>query len=171
MNLSSLTLLSIAIWPTYAQDHVLPEASYVCDVLNNLPAYRNKLITIKGEWIRGEHGDVMKGQCTATLASDKHIWPNAISLEQTGLSRDQPTLTFRTDMESLRRAWATLARERLAGNAKPVTITVEGWLQSPEALLVTKTEPIRGNGFGHLSVYPARLLIRAVKSVTFDVGP
>ena len=126
----------------------------VCEVINSLPCYRGKVITIRGVvYYGGTHGwtlgDISDDEVCVKWGKEK--WPSGINLVWA---------SFETD--SVRKSWALI--EKLSNHKPDLTFaaTVTGELRARwwTTLYRNKKEKwFYGNGYGHLGQFPAELIV------------
>ena len=141
----------------------------VCEVLEDLAAYRGKIIEVRGEW----QGGYLIDRCPP-LRTGNHTWPNAILTVQPDdfMVRIQEPVNWRMDADAYNRADRDFIRAARSKEESVVKATFIGRLDARESLfLVTEgvPRPIPG-GFGHLGVFPARLVINTVKDLVVSPG-
>ncbi|MBN9658996.1 MAG: hypothetical protein J0H49_12505 [Acidobacteria bacterium] len=134
----------------------------VCEVLADLQSYRGKVISVRGQLLRGEEGSYLTSdKCARPLETNGYTWKNPIPLSLLPGSADI--------------AVSAQSRERLiqasANTDKAVWVTYAGRLETRTSFEMVH----RGDGqvvpygYGHLNACPAELIFTEIRDVVF--GP
>lgn len=138
----------------------------VCEVLPKLGSYRGKMVALRGRLYVGEEVFFLKGvDCPRTFVTDGHKWPPAIDL--TGSDERIPSgerpIQFDTEEDAAKKLHEISQKAR---SGREVWVTVIGQLRVRKKYVPVHTNyGILWNGYGHLGVYPAQLVIRTLKDV------
>jgi hypothetical protein len=130
----------------------------VCQVLKDLDAYSGKIIQVRGIW----RGAFLEEECPKALQTEGYTWINRILLFNTGNSanREKPVDWVFGHMES----WPAFKELlRYKGN---VYATITGRLDARAKLSPSPNGgPPVPFGYGHLGVYPARIVMKAIENI------
>ena len=136
----------------------------VCEVLENLPRYRGKTITVRGMLYQSREitalGDT---PCKHPMRTGDHQWPPALDLEYSSYTpRGEAAVTFQTDLENVETTSAEVRALREKAPGRDVWVTVTGHLRARGKYNVSLGGDGKwhGQGYGHLGIYPAQLVIR-----------
>jgi hypothetical protein len=130
----------------------------VCELLNNQDVYRDRLVRVRGEWIRGPEASF--------LDSPECVWGDGsvspiIDLASPNLP-GRPKVPVTLDRKSFQ-VFAVELKRLLAGKENgevQVFATFEGWLLVKDRLEKYRDTDgqMRIRGFGHLGACPAQLI-------------
>ena len=138
----------------------------VCEVLQDLGKYRGRIIEVRGEF----NGGHLRGNCLP-LTTGGHTWFNGIEIDfpkNPSVEGEEPTQwTFDVKVIS-EAAERAAALQRASGPEATVMATVAGRLDVPDPLMVQTEKGLAPNGYGHLNVYPARLIIVRIKDIAVE---
>jgi len=140
----------------------------LCEVFQNHEKYNGKIVTIRGALNASMHGTVLVNRnCSREARYEKFERGAAFNLDTPGgeIETDVPNPDFDLDEESERLLFE-LARKKLEkGDSILITITCTGLIRSTEHFRLEKTSGggYKGNGFGHMGIYPAELVIKSIK--------
>jgi hypothetical protein len=68
-----------AVFSTEAADH--GKALSVCDVIGNLPSFRDRVVVIQGEYVGGpEQSYITERACPRSFTTFGYTWPNSLKL-------------------------------------------------------------------------------------------
>jgi len=175
MHLLHLTVAGISLLMlSSSQVGVLPERPVtVCQVLQTPNKYRGRIIEVRGEYDGGD----LRGSCPP-LRTNGYTWTSAIQLEfpqnlsvkmklpQNLISAEEDPAQWTFDLNAYE---DTLKRveslQRVAGPGTVVRATVAGRLDVPDSLMVKTEKGQVPNGFGHLNIYPARLVLVRITDI------
>ena len=140
----------------------------VCDVLKDLQEYRGKIVQIRGRW----NGPILEGRACAPLKTGDYEWPSGVAIQfpsSRTLEREEP-VAWALDQE----AYNQIERERLQAleHTTEILATFIGRLDAREEGLQILRRPdgdVITNGYGHLGVYPAQLVIATVKDLVHEL--
>lgn len=169
-----------------------PETLSICDLFKNLRSYAGKTVSVRGLMYRGMEIFAIGGSCDSKFITkyqtlptlpgtpevfSEYIWPTAVNLaDSSNNPRGEAPALFVTDKDSMTRAFAEIDRQRailpkVAGTelAKyysdvDVYVTVTGMLRMRDRYDIGRSPsgPMMGGGYGHLSIYPAELVIKSI---------
>ena len=136
----------------------------VCEVLENLPRYRGKTITVRGMLYQSREitalGDT---PCKQPLMTGDYQWPPALDLEYSSYRpSDESAVTFQTDLGNVDTTSAEIRTLRKKAPGGDVWVTVVGYLRAKDKynVFLGGDRKWHGQGYGHLGTYPAQLVIR-----------
>ena len=137
----------------------------VCDLMADLTAYKNRVVTVVGEYTSGlEQSSIGAPSCKQHFTTFEYEWPTALQLRLVGGPDTPPKVPFEADsanIESFYRAVRQLRAMTVQG-----CIEVTGMVQLKDDYSPTFMMPggrRRGLGFGHMSALPAQLIIKSVR--------
>lgn len=139
----------------------------VCEVLQNLSRYRGQMITVRGEFV----GNAIDGTTCPVLKTGDHEWHKGVLIDipHESYAPIDPPAAWKIELKNWDRAvekWQALKKRW--GGGTPVFATIVGRLDTKSDPLEVPTLP-NGNslpwGYGHLGIYPARLVLFDIKDV------
>jgi hypothetical protein len=129
-------------------------ATSICDLFKNLRSHRGEIVTVRGEFST-RAGAIIDSACRNRFESPARAWPVAIHLVYVG---DNPSgdlvPNFEPDLLSLENFRATIKNTRGHQNVQMVGTFV--------GLLRTNKDLSPMAGYGHLNIFPAELVLKAV---------
>lgn len=152
---------------------VLPDASTltvipICDLFQNLPAWKGKRIAVRGEFVSTMEGMWIVGACKGKFVTDGYRWPVALTYAspayytQAIAKLDEPT-------------WPSPSERGASPGASAVSKTaiLVGRLRMRSEYRVSCEPDGRyvGNGFGHLNAAAAELLVESMRNVETTEPP
>jgi hypothetical protein len=142
----------------------------VCGLMAKLKSQRQKIIRVRGELFAGSEITALGDQaCGKPFTAGGIKWATAVDLVSSDYrpGGGEPRAPFVTEPAVMARLASTVAeRKRLGRNGK-VLITVTGFLRVRDKYIpMTTGYGVQGNGYGHLGVYPAQLVIKAIEDIT-----
>ena len=134
----------------------------VCQVLQNPPSYRGKIVRVTGTYSFG-----LRGCCERPLKVGAHEWPSALSVVGTDFPSFGFPAPFKTDDRSWDQLNLVLAEQTRAHSKTEVVATILGMIRAPKSYM-------RSNGqivgcYGHLGVFPAELVVKRVVKISTKV--
>jgi hypothetical protein len=143
----------------------------ICELFANLQAYRNKIVTIRGELISTDEGVYLDERCPKPLVTSGFVWGNPIViwLTQTGSSdvENRTSPMPETDVSPIA---DDLLKKYATDSSVRIWITVAGRLETREKFVMVlrgdgKTVPY---GYGHMNACPAQLVCYQMKDVVVE---
>ena len=150
--------------PSVRESAQKPPRVSVCEVFQQIDTYRNKLVTVTGIYYYG-----LRDQCPNGPSSDGIPWPTAIDLVNSESPElDEEPVDFATEFAGFFRlldlAEALLQRGQ-RGN-REIVATITGKLHIQRDYRQSRGgKGLVGTGFGHLGVFPARMVVLRVDKV------
>ncbi len=160
-----------------------PRLWSICDLFEDLVSHAGTVVEVRGLLYQGGEIFALGGRCQSKFVTRyqafpglpgiipeltaEYVWPTAISLTySTSRSEGESPLTFSTDTDSVDRTVEYIVKQRRTEfkNAKSNTdalVTVIGMLhvRSHYDIGPLPNGTMAGGGYGHLSIYPAELVI------------
>jgi len=160
-----------------------PRRSSICELFDDLASHAGKVVAVRGLLYQGGEIFALGGRCQSKFVTRylafpglpgvtpdltaEYVWPTAINLTySTNRSEGGSPITFSTDTDSVDRTIEYIVKQHRTEfkNAKlntDVLVTVIGMLRvrSHYDIGPLPNGTMRGSGYGHLSIYPAELVI------------
>ena len=157
-----------------------PRLWSICELFEDLVSHAGRVVTVRG-LLEGRLA--LGGRCQSKFVTRylafpglpgvtpdltaEYVWPTAINLTySTNRSEGESPVTFSTDTDSIDRTIEYIGKQRRTEfkNAKSdldALVTVIGMLRvrSHYDIGPLPNGTMRGGGYGHLSIYPAELVI------------
>ena len=153
----------------------------VCDVLNDLSSYSDKLIDVSGDiYIGFEVFAVGQQDCEPGLVTLGHKWPSAIHAGVPTLQAtwdaypeeaDRRSVEFMSALSNafIRTYWT---KDPIEEQPFKVSATLVGVLRTRELIRTDSNgRSVVEGGFGHLNTYPAELEVIAVRDIVLKQIP
>jgi hypothetical protein len=140
----------------------------LCELFQNHEKYNGKMVTIRGVLNASIHGTVLVNrQCSQQSRYKPFERGAAINLETPGgeVEPNVPIPNFEIDQRSERLFLELVDKKQAKGESIIVTLTCTGLIRSAEDFRLEEASgrAYRGNGFGHMGIYPAELVIKSIK--------
>lgn len=138
----------------------------VCELFKDLPAYQNKMVSVRGIYYFG----LRQEGCPNQFVSGNRTWPTALAMVGSDVTApgDRP-VAFTTQQES----WGELSRLviRLGeeGRQAEVWVTVVGQLRGPYR--TARAGKVSAGFYGNQGVYPAELVVKRVTDIEVKPTP
>ena len=160
-----------------------PRLWSICELFEDLVSHAGRVVTVRGLLYQGKEIFALGGRCQSKFVTRylafpglpgvtpdltaEYVWPTAINLTySTNRSEGGSPITFSTDTDSVDRTIEYIVKQHRTEfkNAKlntDVLVTVIGMLRvrSHYDIGPLPNGTMRGSGYGHLSIYPAELVI------------
>ncbi len=157
-----------------------PRLWSICELFEDLASHAGKLVAVRGLL---EGSLALGGRCQSKFVTRylafpglpgvlpeltaEYVWPTAINLTySTNRSEGESPVTFSSDIDSVNRTIEYIVKQRRTqfNNAKSDTgalVTVIGMLRVRSYYVIgpLPSGTIAAGGYGHLSIYPAELVI------------
>ena len=144
-------------------------ATSLCALFQGHEKYNGKMVTVRGTLNASVHGIVLANERCFPRGSRYKTFENAaaINLETPGQDSEPgiPKPKFDIDAKSYR-LLRELAEKKLShGEAILISITCNGLVRSAENFRLEgdAASGYKGNGFGHMGMYPVELVIESIK--------
>ena len=150
-------LLLILVIASSGQPRPTPPLLSVCDLSKDYGAYRDKLVAVKGVYYYG-----LRQTCQQTCADGP--WPSFLDL----VGSDN------VSWAALVKAEQTAELEAKRGKRFEVWVTIVGQLETRARLSPLGPCDKKGSrylGYGHLGVFPARLVVRYFSDIEVIENP
>lgn len=142
-----------------AQPTTRQQATTVCELLKNPPAYRDQVVTVRGIYWYG-----LRERCREQLVTGDHTWPSAIDMvDADSPVSDGVAAHFKTDSMSWERLDQAVRKVAASGKKREIWITVTGMIRAPVSYRRRDGEIV--GGYGHLGVFPAQLVVKEIGDV------
>lgn len=159
----SVLLLGAAAPGLFAQHGGNGRPLNICEVLKRLNGYRGKVVTVTGRLYVSREIAILEGVgCARKFVTDGHVWPPAINLvgSDSPPQQDDHPVSFETEVGTMRRL-IDLGKQAQGG--KEVWVTLVGQIRARKKYVPVHTRyGAMWNGYGHLAVNPAELVIKAL---------
>ncbi len=144
----------------------------VCDLMSRLTKERYKVVKVHGElYSSSEITALGSDPCATQFTAGGVRWPAALDLVSSEYRTDpkERAAPFVTDPAAMARLRAAIAeRNRLNRGAKLI-VTITGFLRARQKYVRMMTGyGSQGNGYGHLGLYPAQLVIKTVDDIRIE---
>ena len=140
----------------------------LCELFQNHEKYNGKMVTIRGALNASLHGAVLVNkQCSREARYKQFERGAAINLETPGgeVEPNEPSPDFEIDPKSQELLLELANKKSAAGDSILITIACTGLIRSAENFRLEKTASgYKGNGFGHMGIYPIELVIKSIKN-------
>jgi ankyrin repeat protein len=158
--------LKIEVLPAPQEVPVIP----MCDLFQNLNAWKGKRIAVRGEAIGTTEGSWLSGQCKETFKTGGFQWPPVLTFAGPAYYSNRISSLIETDVP----AKPSQSEEALRGRFSVVrTATYIGRLRVRNQYRATCR--VGGdwitNGFGHLNAATAELIVEAIRDVELTPRP
>jgi ankyrin repeat protein len=140
----------------------------ICDLFQNLPAWREKRIAVRGEFVATMEGVWIVGRCKGGFFTEGYRWP-------VSLTYAIPASYSNETAKLHEPKWPSPSKgEDLQGQFEVIkTATFIGLLRMRSEYTVTclRNGTYLGNGFGHLNGAAAELVVDSVRNVELTPRP
>ena len=159
-----------------------PRLWSICELFEDLVSHAGKLVAVRGLLYQSRESLPLGGRCQSKFVTRyqafpglpgimpeltaEYVWPTAINLTySTNRSEGESPVTFSTDTDSVQRTIEYIKQRRAefkdAKSNLDVLVTVIGMLRvrSHYDIGPLPNGTMAGGGYGHLSIYPAELVI------------
>ncbi len=156
--------LRVEALPDPASLTVIP----ICELFQNLPAWKGKRIAVRGEFVSTSEGTWIGGHCKGGFITDGYRWPVGLTYREPGYC------STRTDSLCDPHWPSAMKGETLEGEHEVArTATFVGLLRMRPEYVVTcsMNGTYVGNGFGHLGSAAAELIVENVRNVELTRRP
>ena len=160
VTISSLMVLA---GPCRAQDE--PPLS-VCTIVASLNSFRDRVVKVLGEFEAGPEQFILLGEsCKQPFVTEGYTWPSILQVRFAGGPETPRELPFRPDPQSIGAFQEAIARARRESGEVRACILVTGMIQMRSDYTVRTLSNGRttARGFGHMSAFPAQLIIKSVE--------
>jgi hypothetical protein len=137
----------------------------VCQLFEDLPSYRGRVVTVTGIYWRG-----LGQTCAHGFVTGNHVWPSVLNLVDSDYlgGGDEP-VSFRTDRESWDRLDAVTVHEADADRRGEIWVTIVGALRARRRYVLDDKQIV--SGYGHLGLLPAELVVLRVLNINVKANP
>jgi len=169
-----------------------PRLWSICELFEDLASHARTVVAVRGLLYQGGEIFALGGRCQSKFVTRyqafpglsgvtpeltaEYVWPTAISLTYSAnRSEGESPVTFSTDTDSVQRTIEYIKQRKVEfKNAKSNTdafVTVIGMLRvrSHYNIGLLPNGTVRGEGYGHLSIYPAELVILRMADPVVEV--
>ncbi len=160
-----------------------PRLWSICELFEDLVSHAGKLVAVRGLLYQSRESLPLGGRCQSKFVTRyqafpglpgimpeltaEYVWPTAINLTySTSRSEGESPVTFSTDTDSVDRTIEYIVKQRRtefksAESNTDALVTVIGMLRVRSHYNVgpLPNGTVTGEGYGHLSIYPAELVI------------
>jgi len=152
---------------------VLPDASTltvipICDLFQNLPAWKGERIAVRGEYVSTMEGTWIVGACKGKFVTDGYRWPVALTYAS-------PAYYSQAIARLYESTWPSRGEREASPKTSDVNNTAIfiGRLRMRSEYSVSCQPDGRyvGNGFGHLNAAAAALLVEGLQDVETTERP
>ena len=149
-----------------AQDKEPLRTLTVCELFKDLPAYQDRMVSVRGIYYR----DLGQEGCPNQFVAGGRRWPSALDLRSSELRlTGDRSVEIATDQESWNQLDRAVIRVGQEGHRAEVWATVTGLLRGPYR--TGRPGKVTIGGFGHLGVYPAELVVKRVSDIEVKPTP
>jgi ankyrin repeat protein len=157
--------ISVEALPDPSTLSVIP----ICDLFQNLSAWKGKRIAVRGELVGTMEGTWISGRCTGEFVTDGYRWPVFLTFGQPPYYSTETAKLHKTK-------WPAVPEreEALEGKFSVVkTATFVGLLRmrSEYTAVCGADGSYRANGFGHLGAAAAELIVESVSNFHLSPSP
>ena len=139
----------------------------ICEVMPDLTAYNNQVVTIKGEYLFDPEHSSISATCKQHFTTFGYDWPSALQLRRVSVDDDPAKIPFVPDSESIE------SFHRAVGSVKALTvqgcIVATGMIRTKDDYspkLRMSNGQMRGLGFGHRNAFPGQLILKSVRVIS-----
>jgi len=140
------------------------KAITVCELMGKLELGTKMMVRVRGSFeATSESIALIDSTCSKPFVTDSYRWPSGIALKSADSIKEEK-VPYKT-RDSFVKA---VQRSELAGKRmRRLMATVSGIVITREKYDVVrhKGRPIGGNGYGHLSYFPAQLIVHEVSDI------
>lgn len=136
----------------------------ICDLFQDLRAYKGKRIAVRGEYVSTSEGSWIVGTCTGRFVTDGYRWPVALNYGSPAYYSQAMAKLYDANFPSP----SELGVSRETSNADfMATFVGQLGMRSEYTVSCIPSGEYQGNGFGHLSGAAGELLVEGM----WDVKP
>jgi len=169
-----------------------PRLWSICELFEDLASHAGTVVAVRGLLYQGQEIFALGGRCQSKFVTRylafpglpgvipdltaEYVWPTAIWLtHSTNRSEGESPVTFSTDTDSVQRTIEYIKQRRTefkdAQSNLDALVTVIGMLRvrSHYDIGPLPNGTIRGGGYGHLSIYPAELVVLRMSDSVVEV--
>lgn len=145
----------------------LPDASTltvipICDLFQNLAAWKGKRIAVRGEYVSTMEGEWIVGACKGKFVTDGYRWPVALTYGSPAYYSQAMAKLYEVNWPSLTEGGPS--RETPYVN-KTATFVGQLRMRSEYSVSCRPDGRYVGNGFGHLNAAAGELLVERIQNV------
>jgi hypothetical protein len=136
----------------------------LCAVVNHLDAFAGRSVTIQGEIVTGREAFYLRdSNCDNGPKTGEYVWPPKVWLTPPNESAPMPKGQH-YDEASFDRLEADMQAAKSKYGRVQVVASLTGTIRAKEDLGAVKAADGRWltNGFGHLNVFPAEMILESV---------
>jgi hypothetical protein len=139
----------------------------VCDLFDNLPSYRGKMVAVRGVY---NYYSLGQNDCSRPFVTGSRRWASALDMvgSHSAAFEGEP-VPFTTNQQSWDNLDNTCIREGQLGHRVVIWATVVGEVRAPERYVLPSGAVVLG--YGHLGALPAEIVIRRVVNVEVKPDP
>ena len=140
----------------------------ICELFQNLPAWKGKRIAVRGEFVTTMEGAWIIGECKGGFITDGYRWPVSLTYDVRAPYSFQAVKLYQPKWPSPSKG------EDLQGQFDVIkTATFVGQLRMRSEYMVTcrRNGTYLGNGFGHLNGAAAELIVDGITNVEMTPRP
>jgi hypothetical protein len=178
-----IVLASLASAQTKKSD---PPTITVCDLFRDLPAHAGEMISVRGLLYQGREVSALGELCDSKFVTKytwapvlkglpempptgEFVWPTALDLTSASfVGEGESPVDFETDEAAVHKVFATVSNQRAKLNLAPgqqpeIRVTVIGRLRvKAHHEIVKRGDGTPMGGYGHLSAYPAQIVLKTM---------
>ncbi len=158
LSFDSFENLKIEALPDASTLTVIP----ICDLFQNLPAWKGERIAVRGEYVSTMEGTWIVGACKGKFVTDGYRWPVALTYASPAYYSQAMARLYEANWPSTSEGGSS--RETSYVN-KTATFVGQLRMRSEYSVSCQRDGRYVGNGFGHLNAAAAELLVEGVRNV------
>ncbi len=167
-----LTLLTVPSIVAFAQESG-SQVLGICDVLKNLPDYRHKRITVRGEFgIGGHQYFLWDPDCATPWTSEGYTWPSMLVLGVLNVPPELDPEKIRAVLEGLNEQLTRVSQA--SGDDARIIVTCVAWVETHADFTGRvhrlSDADVRTEGYGQSSSAPGELFVEKIIDVHAEPG-